>query len=442
MLSLRIFGWSLVFFLFKNIESLPIRKFGNNSDYRKEFVDSDDSEEIKASSSDLITKAQSLINNLDFKGKEPPHLEDVSQIHDLLNNIENRIKDSLEATSNHVIEETARYAGERLDANDAADKIHDDAKVAHDDAVLEHETAIGHTQDKSEDLDTAIKSTEELKGTAETDFENNIIDLLSHSSDDYNDHCAQYELVQSLRDLLHSLAETEGENNDVHYAACQACLRDTALCTPDAFETESPTMSPTMSPTQAPTPGEACVNEVGPDGNFWKKIYQIQNGARSTTSFPLNTAAVGDINSAIGSSNAKLSDQEINSLAAPYDGFSNVYKMCSSDAPNCLFIKSHNVYQDNVRSFNVGTNCRLGLSTSLNNVPTWASPPGGTHGIDMLYSSPGLGAERCERYFLGHGALDCWAGPTNQRCINGGSSCHGYKKLDNATIYILTGTCA
>ncbi|CAK0845741.1 unnamed protein product [Prorocentrum cordatum] len=44
--------------------------------------------------------------------------------------------------------------------------------------------------------------------------------------------------------------------------------------------------------------------------------------------------------------------------------------------------------------------------------------------------------------FFGHGTVDCWGGPSGYRCVNGGSSCSGYKKLDDVVFYIWGGSAA
>ncbi len=178
-------------------------------------------------------------------------------------------------------------------------------------------------------------------------------------------------------------------------------------------------------------------------GRAWTKIYQISNGLnRSTSSFPLNAASVGDIRTTAVGFNAKLADTEINALATGLSGYTRVYRMEASDTGNNLYIRTNNAYNDLARSFGaISTNTRVGLGTTFGGVGTWAALAGGSHGIDLLYTSPNIGGESCNRYFLGHGALDCWAGPGNVRCVNGGSQCGGYRKLQNVSLWIYTGPC-
>jgi LruC domain-containing protein len=178
-------------------------------------------------------------------------------------------------------------------------------------------------------------------------------------------------------------------------------------------------------------------------GKAWTKIYQIANGFdRASSSFPLTTAAVGDVRSPSTGFNAKLSDAAINALATPLDGYARVYRMHSTDASQKLYVRTQNAYNDLLSSFGViGGATRVALGGTYNTVGTWASLPGANHGIDLLYTSPNLGGESCDRYFLGHGALDCWSGPSNVRCVNGGAYCGGYRKLQNVTLWIYTGGC-
>jgi LruC domain-containing protein len=178
-------------------------------------------------------------------------------------------------------------------------------------------------------------------------------------------------------------------------------------------------------------------------GRAWTKIYQISNGLdRSTSSFTLNSGSVGNIRTTAVGVNAKLADTEINALATGLSGYNRVYRMASSDTGSNVYIRTNNVYNDLARSFGViSTATRVGLGTTYGGVGTWASLRGGNHGIDLLYTSPNIGGESCNRYFLGHGALDCWAGPGNVRCVNGGASCGGYRKLQNLTLWVYTGPC-
>jgi len=169
----------------------------------------------------------------------------------------------------------------------------------------------------------------------------------------------------------------------------------------------------------------------------WTKIYQIRDGERGSNSFPLTTGAYGDITAAVGSSHAKLSDAEINSMATSRDGYSHVYYIQSSDCAQGLFIKTNDAYVDTAPSFGLTkANTLVGLGLSYESVSTWATLSSTEHGIDLLYTSPGLSGESCCRYFFGHGNVDCWGGSSGYRCVNGGNSCSSYKKLDDVVFYV------
>jgi len=167
------------------------------------------------------------------------------------------------------------------------------------------------------------------------------------------------------------------------------------------------------------------------------KIYQIQDGSsRTEYSFPLTTGAYGDIDSAVGSSHAKLTDPDINAMAAALDGYSHIYRIKSSDCPEYLYVKTNDAYVDTSASFGLTSeNALVGLGSSYGSVPTWATLPG--HGIDLRWTSPILTpTDTCCRYLFGHGATDCYSGPSGYRCVNGGSGCGPYKKLDDVVFYI------
>jgi len=169
----------------------------------------------------------------------------------------------------------------------------------------------------------------------------------------------------------------------------------------------------------------------------WVKIYQIINGAdRHSYSFPQSTEAVGDINSAVGSSNAKLSDADINSMAMPLDGYSHVYQVYSPNCGQYMYIRTNDPYVDTSRSFGITSeNSQIGLGSSYSTA-SWATMSS-YYGIDLFRSSPSIiSSGSCCRYYIGYTANDCWAGPIGQRCINGGSSCNGQMKLTDVVMHI------
>ncbi|CAK0794555.1 unnamed protein product [Prorocentrum cordatum] len=195
-------------------------------------------------------------------------------------------------------------------------------------------------------------------------------------------------------------------------------------------------LAPTPLPTPAPTPTPTFAS-----GASWNKIYQIQDGSdRTLYSFPLTAGAYGDMSSAVGSGHAKLSDSDINSMALEMDGYSHIYQIRSSDCPHTvadLYVKTNDTYVDTSASFGLTKeNTLIGLGTSYHSVTTWATLLSTTHGIDLVHSSPSLDADSCCRFFFGHGATDCWNGPSGYRCVNGGSGCSGYRKLEGVRFYI------
>jgi hypothetical protein len=139
----------------------------------------------------------------------------------------------------------------------------------------------------------------------------------------------------------------------------------------------------------------------------------------------LNTAGVGDITSALGSSNAKYSDADINAMATPLDGYSHVYAIKSPTCDYYLFVKTTDAYVDTSPSFGLTmANTQVGFGTSYAAVSAWGNMNiYGGHGIDQHSVQPGH--ESCCRYMFGIGVTDCWEGPAGVRCINGGIQCYG-----------------
>lgn len=177
--------------------------------------------------------------------------------------------------------------------------------------------------------------------------------------------------------------------------------------------------------------------ETEADGGAWTKVYQIDG----QTQFALSSAAVGTINSPDVTESAKMSDADINSIAKSRDGYSHVYKGYSPKASKNLYIRTNQPFDDTKRSWNVGTSAQIGLADSYSGVTTWAAIKGGTHGIDLLYTSPNLGGESCNRYFLGHGAVDCYSGDANKRCVRGGTACGSdYPILNDFRLSVYTGS--
>jgi hypothetical protein len=96
---------------------------------------------------------------------------------------------------------------------------------------------------------------------------------------------------------------------------------------------------------------------------------------------------------------------------------------------------------DTAYSFNIDSNTRMSLGSSYS---TPYASNSVSLGIDLLHSSPSLGGQSCNRFFFGHGSTnsDCWTGPANTRCVQGGGSCPGnHPKLQGVEFWIYIGTC-
>merc|ERR1711912_29464 len=144
----------------------------------------------------------------------------------------------------------------------------------------------------------------------------------------------------------------------------------------------------------------------------------------------MTSNAVGTITKNGVTSTAKLSDSAINSIAHGRDGYSRIYRLHSPDNTNQAWFRTKDAYNDMAANWGMqaNSNTRVCLATSYQNCKTWASFA--SHGLDLLHSSPGIGGQSCERYFLGHGGLDCWPANGNYRCVRGGGSCRHKGSFD------------
>jgi hypothetical protein len=192
----------------------------------------------------------------------------------------------------------------------------------------------------------------------------------------------------------------------------------------------------------------------------WVRIYQIKDGDKASAAFPVNTAAVGDIGSAVGSSHAKLSDADINALAATYDGYTHVYKILSSGTPSCatpVFVRTADAYVDTQAAWGfTRTNSQIGIGSSyedITNAAGWGVMSSNFHGMDLAnifhqgsaangWNWGALSGQSCCRSFTGYSGADCYGGTYQERCLTGGSQCldsggANHAKLQGVVMYIL-----
>lgn len=151
----------------------------------------------------------------------------------------------------------------------------------------------------------------------------------------------------------------------------------------------------------------------------------------------INSNAVGKLNQG-GSvtSTAKLSDKMINSISKGRDGYSRLYKLSSPDNGNSAWIRAKDAYNDLKPTWGMKPgNTKICLASKYQSCGTWANMAG--HGLDLLHSSPGIGGQSCQRYFLGHGGLDCWPSNGNYRCVRGGGSCRHKGGYDGRTDHVV-----
>lgn len=323
----------------------------------------------------------------------------------------------------------------RSDAQQSASSlIH---KIMNDPKVFVSELASADPQV----VRNVIALLEGLVATATTQigtFQKDVSDALTDKNtktikhDDLDDEVTTLTSSLAAKTIDLATAVTEKKAAETHYTA-MVSVRDANVGT---LETENKAIGDAVSLLRGLFPTTNC--DGAPNGG-WSKVYQILNGRdKASTSFPLTIAAVGDINAAVGSANAKLSDDKINVLAAPYNGYTHLYKLQSSEVTANLYIRTNSSYVDTLPSFGVGTEAKLGLGTSYATVTDWLSiyyDP--AHGIDLFHAQPQLRRiDDCDRFMFGHGSLDCYQGPSDKRCVSGGGLCGTYRKLQDLVLYV------
>merc|ERR1711920_442120 len=164
----------------------------------------------------------------------------------------------------------------------------------------------------------------------------------------------------------------------------------------------------------------------------------------------MTRSAYGQISKGSVTSTAKLADASINAIAAGRDGYKRLYRLKSSDNGNAVYLRSNEAYDDMKATWGMkgGSATKACLSVNYKSCKTWASLPG--HGLDLLHSSPGIGGQSCQRYFMGHGGLDCWPSNGGYRCVRGGGSCrhkgsfdgrNDHVVLNNAELWVHVNSC-
>mmetsp|Transcript_11361 Transcript_11361/g.34205 ORF Transcript_11361/g.34205 Transcript_11361/m.34205 type:complete len:424 (-) Transcript_11361:162-1433(-) len=226
------------------------------------------------------------------------------------------------------------------------------------------------------------------------------------------------------------------------------------LCAVTTAPTLPPTNRPTNAPTQVGIPSCAQATRSGTyqirsSAGLFSAYCLVRGGgepnwmlisAWSGNGYNINTAAVRASACATGNPTGfcKLSDVQINSVIT--NGARYYYLDTTTSAEN-MYIYTERQYQDNARSWNAMSATTRGAVRS-----TWAANLPGTlfsrPWIDFLYVRDGQfnRQETCQRYFVGHGALDCWSGANNFRCIRGGSQCSlvasAYSYVQNWKMYV------
>merc|ERR1719433_1040138 len=149
----------------------------------------------------------------------------------------------------------------------------------------------------------------------------------------------------------------------------------------------------------------------------WVKIEQI---AGRTVMTPTREK-VGNMNEYDVSATGKISDHDVNTIAAAYKGFHRTYMLKSSGVDKFLFIRTHEEFDDTKRSWNVGTDAQLGKpATGYSRVQEWKKIQN-SGDVDAHI----FGDNTCSRFMVGgNGNENCYSS-ADGRCVTGGRICQG-----------------
>eukprot|EP00041_Stephanoeca_diplocostata_P019222 m.410596 g.410596 ORF g.410596 m.410596 type:complete len:450 (+) comp21246_c1_seq50:153-1502(+) len=212
-----------------------------------------------------------------------------------------------------------------------------------------------------------------------------------------------------------------------------------AMCT----QAHAPSAAPTRTPTPAPTTGgiNSC-NEVSTSGTYrfrgnfsaycliadgahWMKISHWDQYYTQTTEAvnPALCAAATTSPSVF----CKLSDAQINSVI-PASSQDRYYRLNTTEYPQKMYLYTSQVYNDVQTSFGVNARQTRGMVTTQFSAAVRGATTFSQNWIDFLHVtdttwSQGQG---CLRYFIGHGANDCWDTVCSCRCIRAGAGCARY----------------
>jgi hypothetical protein len=133
---------------------------------------------------------------------------------------------------------------------------------------------------------------------------------------------------------------------------------------------------------------------------------------------------------------AKLSDEQINSISTEGN---RVYMFESPEADKVLYIATDKPHNDMAKSF--GSEAQHGMLVAKNQAVDldaldkaakfeYASYKGSFDGYSVG------GGQTCNRWFMGYHRNDCYSVGNGWRCMQGGASCGGHKRIPTK-VYVL-----
>ncbi|MEZ4368059.1 MAG: fibrinogen-like YCDxxxxGGGW domain-containing protein [Kofleriaceae bacterium] len=254
--------------------------------------------------------------------------------------------------------------------------------------------------------------------------------VTSPSSYSYGNQTTRYLRIEARNDgSLGSPNYLELRAVKMFQTACPSSCRDVLTAAPG-----SPDGVYTIEPTPG-TPVEVYC-DMTTDGGGWTKILQYP-----TAPFTDSTGAIGTIAVATNLAAAKLADADINGIA-----FSGVlgrgeYRLKGDLSTKTLYLTSDGPFVDTQQGWGFGdavAHTVQACEVSSYAACAYTTIVTGSTWIDTLHW--GLAGDTCDRYFMDHGATQCWGvGTYPQRCVSAGASCPGqstYAPMDDFTLWL------
>ena len=132
---------------------------------------------------------------------------------------------------------------------------------------------------------------------------------------------------------------------------------------------------------------------------------------------------------------SKFSDSFINAIV----GQSNRVLRFTAPGYAKAYVRTNRQYSDSTHSMNVGPRddwTRAYVGGDYDPDVLHSMGRFNNDWIDFLHISKGGAGQNCNRWFMGHGSFDCYAGSHDYRCFNAGSECENHRKVQHVSVWV------